>query len=300
MKIMVTGAAGFLGSHLVDRLLSEGEDVVGVDNLSAGSLANLANARSTQTGKFSFQRVDVTSNALADLIRRIKPAIVFHLAAQVDASRSAKDPLTDATVNVLGTINVMEAAAEVKANKVVFASSLATRGVGSKEATPYGIGKRAAHDYLSYYSELRGIPFTALVLADVYGPRQAPDESLEGGVVAFLAQKMLSGRPCTIHGDADDTRDFLYVEDAAHAFAAASARGDGEFVEVGSGSGIRLAELHAHLTELTGSRYDAIYAGGAGRGHPTADIARAREALDWAPGTSLEEGLKQTVAWFRG
>jgi nucleoside-diphosphate-sugar epimerase len=111
---------------------------------------------------------------------------------------------------------------------------------------------------------------------------------------------MLSGRPCTIHGGPEDTRDLLYVEDAAHALAAASERGDGAFVEIGSGATVTLADLHARLAELTRSRYEAIYAGGPGRAQRALDIAAADELLGWAPATSLEEGLKQTVAWFRG
>jgi UDP-glucose 4-epimerase len=305
LKIMVTGAAGFIGSHLVDRLLTEGEQVLGVDNLSSGSLANLSSARSTQTGKFSFQRVDVTSNALTDLIRRVKPGVIIHLAAHVDLPRSAKDPLTDATVNVLGTINVLEAASDVGARKVVFASSYGVYGREEGDGaapTPYGIGKRAAHDYLRYYASVRSVAYTGLVLSDVYGPRQVPDESVEGGVVGFVAQKLLSGRPCTIHGEPDDTRDFLYVDDAAQALTAAVERADGSFIDIGSGNAVTLGEVHSRLAEMTGSRYEPIYAGGTDRGRVqrAVDVTRAAAELDWAPSTSLEEGLKQTVAWFRG
>jgi UDP-glucose 4-epimerase len=304
LKIMVTGAAGFIGSHLVDRLLTEGEEVLGVDNLSSGALANLSSARSAQTGKFSFQRVDVTSNALTDLIRRVKPEVIVHLAAHVDLPRSAKDPLTDATVNILGTINVLEAASEVGVSKVIFASSYGIYGREETERaapTPYGIGKRAAHDYLRYYAASRNVPFTGIVLSDVYGPRQVPDESVEGGVVAFVAQKMLSGRPCTIHGDPGHTRDFLYVDDAAQALTAAVSRGEGSFVDIGSGRAVTLGELHSQLAELTGSRYEAIFAGGTdkGRVQRAVDVSKAAAELDWVPSTSLEEGLKQTVAWFR-
>ena len=122
MRVMVTGAGGFIGSHLVDRLLSEGDEVVGIDNLSSGSLANLAEARRSTTGKFSFQRVDVTSTALSDLIKRTKPEVIFHLAAQVDVRRSVSDPIADAMVNIIGTLGVLQAATEARTTKVVFTS----------------------------------------------------------------------------------------------------------------------------------------------------------------------------------
>src|SRR3712207_1292340 len=123
MRIMVTGAAGFIGSHLVDRLLHEGEEVIGVDNLSSGRLSNLADARNSQVGKFSFHRVDITSTALGDLIKRVKPQLIFHLAAQVDVRKSVADPIHDAMVNIVGTLNLLQAAADTGTGKVVFTSS---------------------------------------------------------------------------------------------------------------------------------------------------------------------------------
>lgn len=123
MRVLVTGAAGFIGSHLVDRLLTEGEDVVAIDNLSSGALANLAGARRSALGKFSFQRVDVTSTVLPELIKKEKPQVIYHLAAQVDVRKSVKDPLHDAMVNLIGTLNLLEAAHKAGTNKIVFTSS---------------------------------------------------------------------------------------------------------------------------------------------------------------------------------
>src|SRR5918999_1524806 len=244
LRVLVTGAAGFIGSHLVDRLLLEGEDVLGVDDLSSGTLSNLADARRTNMGKFTFQRVDVTSTALADLIKRTKPEIVYHLAAQVDVRKSVKDPLFDAMVNIIGTLNLLQAASEGGTRKVVFTSSggciygepdesrlpVTEDQVFSPEAmpeSPYGVSKKVVLDYLRYYKAVKGLDYSALALANVYGPRQEPSSEvgLEGQVVAIFCKKMLGGRPCTVYGDGTQTRDFVFVDDVVSAFVAARDRG---------------------------------------------------------------------------
>ncbi|MDQ3953272.1 MAG: GDP-mannose 4,6-dehydratase [Actinomycetota bacterium] len=309
-----------MGSHLVDRLLAEGEEVLGVDNLSSGRLANLADARRSGTGKFTFQRVDVTSNALGELMKRQKPEVVFHLAAQVDVRRSVSDPLHDATVNVLGTLNVLQAASEIGTRKVVFTSSggciygepaperlpVTEDQVFWPEAlpeSPYGVSKKVALDYLRYYKVVQDLDYTALALSNVYGPRQEPasEVGLEGQVVAIFSRKMLAGRPCTIYGDGTQTRDFVFVDDVVAAFAAARDGGSGELVNVGSGSEISVNELYAKLAELTGSRFEPVYA--AARPGELQRIAvdpgKAGRVLGWSPQVGLDDGLKQTVAWFR-
>ncbi|HEY7875195.1 MAG TPA: NAD-dependent epimerase/dehydratase family protein [Actinomycetota bacterium] len=320
MKILITGAAGFIGSHLVDRLLSEGEDVLGVDDLSSGTLANLSDARRSNIGKFSFQRVDVTSNALADLMKRTKPELVYHLAAQVDVRKSVKDPIHDAMVNIVGTLNVLQAATECGARKVVFTSSGgciygepdASRlpvtedqvfWPESMPESPYGVSKKVVLDYLRYYKAVKGLDYTALALGNVYGPRQEPasEVGLEGQVVAIFCRKMLGGRPCTIYGDGTQTRDFLYVDDVVSAFVAARDAGGGELVNVGSGVEVSVNELFAKLAELTGTRYEAVRAparpGELQRIY--VDPSKAGRVLGWAPSVGVDEGLKQTVAWFR-
>ncbi|HEX2196450.1 MAG TPA: NAD-dependent epimerase/dehydratase family protein [Actinomycetota bacterium] len=320
MRVLVTGAAGFIGSHLVDRLLAEGEEVLGVDNLSSGRLANLADARRPGTGKFTFQRVDVTSNALGELIKRQKPEVVFHLAAQVDVRKSVADPLHDATVNILGTLNVLQAASETGARKVVFTSSggciygepaaerlpVTEDQVFWPEAlpeSPYGVSKKIALDYLRYFKVVQDLDYTALALSNVYGPRQEPasEVGLEGQVVAIFSRKMLGGRPCTIYGDGTQTRDFVFVDDVVSAFVAARDKGSGELVNVGSGSEISVNELYAKLAELTGSRFEPVYA----PARPgelqriVVDPGKAGRVLGWSPQVGLDDGLKQTVAWFR-
>jgi UDP-glucose 4-epimerase len=320
VRVLVTGAAGFIGSHLVDRLLAEGEEVYGVDDLSSGALANLADARRSSMGKFSFQRVDVTSNAVADYIKRHKPEVVMHLAAQVDVRKSVRDPLHDATINIIGTLNVLQAAHEAGARKVVFTSSggciygepdpskLPVREdeVFSPDAlpeSPYGVSKKVVFDYLRYYKQVQGLDFTALALANVYGPRQEPasEVGLEGQVVAIFSRKMLAGRPCTIYGDGNQTRDFCYVDDVVSAFLATREAGGGELINVGSGVELSVNELYGRLAEVAGARQAPVHA--AARPGELERIAvdpsKAREVLGWSPTTSLDDGLKQTVAWFR-
>jgi UDP-glucose 4-epimerase len=320
MRVMVTGAAGFIGSHLVDRLLAEGEDVIGVDDLSSGSLANLADARRSNIGKFSFQRVDVTSTALGALINRTKPELVFHLAAQVDVRKSVKDPIHDAMINVIGTLNLLQAATESGTRKVVFTSSggciygepdesrlpVTEDQVFWPESmpeSPYGVSKKIVLDYLRYFKAAKGLEYTALALSNVFGPRQEPasEVGLEGQVVAIFCRKMLGGRPCTIYGDGTQTRDFIFVEDVVSAFLAAREKGDGELVNVGSGKELSVNELFSRLAELTGTRYEAMHAA-ARPGELQriyVDPSKAAAVLGWAPSVDLDEGLKQTVAWFR-
>lgn len=320
MRVMVTGAAGFIGSHLVDRLLSEGEDVIGVDDLSSGSLSNLADARRSNLGKFSFQRVDVTSTALGALMNRTKPELVYHLAAQVDVRKSVKDPIHDAMINVIGTLNLLQAATECGSRKVVFTSSGGCIYGEPEESrlpvtedqvywpesmpeSPYGVSKKVVLDYLRYFRAVKGLEYTALALANVYGPRQEPasEVGLEGQVVAIFCRKMLGGRPCTIYGDGTQTRDFVYVDDVVSAFVAARDRGDGELVNVGSGRELSVNELFQRLAELTGTRYEAVHAG-ARPGELQriyVDPSKAADVLGWSPTVALDEGLKQTVAWFR-
>jgi UDP-glucose 4-epimerase len=317
---MVTGAAGFIGSHLVDRLLAEGEDVLGFDDLSSGAMANLHDARSSSVGKFTFQRGDITSNLLADVIKRQKPEVIFHLAAQVDVRKSVSDPIHDAMINVIGTINLLQAATEAGARKVVFTSSggciygepdesrlpVTEEQVYLPEAkpeSPYGVSKKVVLDYLRYFETVKGLDYTALALSNVYGPRQEPasEVGLEGQVVAIFCRKMLGGRPCTIYGDGSQTRDFVYVEDVVSAFVAARDRGSGELINIGSGIELSVNELYTRLSELTSARFEPTYAG-ARPGELqriVIDASKAGRLLGWSPTIPLEEGLKHTVAWFR-
>lgn len=320
MRVMVTGAAGFIGSHLVDSLLAAGEEVVGVDDLSSGRLANLADARRSTTGKFQFHRVDITSTAISDLIARQKPELIYHLAAQVDVRKSVADPIHDAMINVIGTLNLLDAAEKAGTRKFVFTSSggciygepepsrlpVSEDQVYLPESmpeSPYGVSKKVVLDYLRYFRTVKELEYTALALSNVYGPRQEPasEVGLEGQVVAIFCRRMLGGRPATIYGTGEQTRDFVYVEDVVSAFMAAREAGDGELINIGSGQELSVNELYAQLARLTGARGDAVYAA-ARPGELqriVVDASKAGEVLGWKPAVSLEEGLERTVAWFR-
>lgn len=320
MRVLVTGAAGFIGSHLVDRLLADGEDVLGVDDLSSGALANLGDARNSKIGKFTFQRVDITSTALGELIKRQRPQVIFHLAAQVDVRKSVSDPIHDAMLNVIGTLNVLHAAHKAGTEKVVFTSSggciygepdetrlpVTEDQIFQVEAlpeSPYGVSKKVVLDYLRYFEKMQGLDYSALALSNVFGPRQEPasEVGLEGQVVAIFCKKQLGGRPCTIYGDGEQTRDFVFVDDVVSAFMAARDKGSGELLNVSSGREVSVNVLYSLLAELTGTRFEPVYAparpGELNR--IVVDHSKAGRVLGWHPGTSLEDGLKQTVAWFR-
>ncbi|MGH2698544.1 MAG: NAD-dependent epimerase/dehydratase family protein [Actinomycetota bacterium] len=320
MRILVTGAAGFIGSHLTDALLAEGDEVIAVDDLSSGALRNLADARRPGPGDFSFHRVDITSGAIGDVIKREHPEVICHLAAQVDVRKSVAEPVLDAMVNVIGTLNILQAAAEAGTNKVVFTSSggciygepvqerlpVTEQQIYWPEAmpeSPYGVSKRVMLDYLRYYRATKGLDYTALALANVYGPRQEPasEVGLEGQVVAIFCRRMLAKRPTTIYGDGSQTRDFVYVDDVVSAFLAARTRGGGELVNIGSNSELSVNALHARLVDLTGASFEPTFAparpGELQRIY--IDNTKAAEVLDWRPSVALDDGLKQTVAWFR-
>ena len=319
MRVLVTGAAGFIGSHLVDRLLGEGEEVLGVDNLSSGRLTNLGDARGSTMGKFSFHRVDITSTALAELVKRQRPEVIFHLAAQVDVRKSVSDPVHDAEVNIMGTLNVLQAAVDAGTRKVVFTSSggciygepdpsrlpVTEDQVYTPEAmpeSPYGVSKKVALDYLRYFKGVQGLDYTALALSNVYGPRQEPasEVGLEGQVVAIFCRRMLEGRPCTVYGDGTQTRDFVFVGDVVSAYIAARDRGSGELINVGSGWELSVNELYTRLAELTGTRAAPVHAPARpGELHRiVVDPSKAARSLGWRASTDLDEGLKQTVASF--
>jgi UDP-glucose 4-epimerase len=320
LKVLVTGAAGFIGSHLVDRLLAEGEEVLGIDDLSSGSLANLADARSTSTGKFTFSRIDVRSDAIIDFIKRNKPEVVFHLAAQVDVRKSVSDPIHDAMINVIGTLNVLHASDQAGVRKVVFTSSggciYGEPGedrlpVGEDQfflpeampESPYGVSKRIMLDYLRYFKKIKDLDYTALALANVYGPRQEPaaEVGLEGQVVAIFSRRQLAKRMCTVYGDGTQTRDFVFSDDVVSAFVAARDKGSGELINIGSGVETSVNELFAELSKITGNDMEPRYA----EARPgeleriVIDYSKATEVLGWRPQHDLQEGLKQTVAYFK-
>ena len=312
MKALVTGGAGFIGSTLVDRLLAEGNSVDVVDNLSTGSLSNLADARRSKEGRMSFHQLDVRSPNLAELMNRCRPDVVFHLAAQADVRVSVADPVLDADINVLGSLRVLEGARSSGAQKVVFASSGGTiygdpdpADLPVREShpqaplSPYGVAKKAVSDYLNAYRELHNLEFTSLALANVYGPRQDPHG--EAGVVAIFAGRLLSGEPCTIYGDGTQTRDFVYVDDVVDAFARAAERGGGLVLNIGTGQETSVNDLYRTMAAHAGAERPAMAAPPrAGELQRSClDPSRARIHLGWQSWTTLEEGTAAVLQWFR-
>jgi UDP-glucose 4-epimerase len=308
---LVTGGGGFIGSHLCDRLLAEGWRVVAIDDLSSGKIANLAEARS-YGHQFAFHTIDVRSGGLRALFEQYRPEVVMHLAAQASVSVSVKDPERDASVNILGLINVLESAVAVGTRKVVFAASGGTlygepKSLPVKEsargrarpASPYGITKAAGINYLEFYRAGRGLDFTALALANVYGPRQDPEG--EAGVVAIFSRLMLAGRQPTIFGTGQDTRDYVYVEDTVHAFALAAEHGSGHVVNVGTGVETSVSALFRSMAQILGFRSKALHGPPRpGDLHRSAlDNALAAKELGWKPWTPLKEGLRATIDSFR-
>ena len=285
--------------------------MVAVDDLSTGRIANLAEARGYGQ-QFSFHNMDIRLDELRTIFDRHKPEVVMHLAAQASVPTSVEDPQKDASVNVMGLLNVLECAAAAGSRKVVFAASGGTlygepTNLPVKESartkarpiSPYGISKAIALDYLGFYQRTRGVEFAALALANVYGPRQDPFG--EAGVIAIFASKMLAGETPTIFGDGEQTRDFVFVDDTVHAFSLAAERGSGTVVNVGTGvetSVNNLYELMATTAQFKGRpRYGAQRPGDLRRN--ALDPAAAQKELGWRPWTSLEEGLKATVEAFR-
>ncbi len=309
---LVTGGAGFLGSHLCDRLLAEGHRVVAVDDLSTGRIANMTEARGY--GKeFTFFNMDVRGEGLLQLFERHRPEIVMHLAAQAGVRPSLDAPAFDAGVNLMGSLNVLDCAVRTGARKVVYAASGGTiygepRKVPVKESaagaskplSPYGISKKVVVDYLAYYQRYRGIEYTALALGNVYGPRQDPHG--EAGVVSIFASKMLSGEAPSIFGDGNQTRDYVFIDDVVHAFALAADAGEGRLLNIGTGLETSVNGLYRMLADIV--RF------GSEPGHapiPPGELRRcaldnalASEILGWKPWTHLEDGLRETVAYLRG
>ncbi len=305
----MTGGAGFIGSTLVDRLLAEGHTVDVVDDLSSGSLANLADARATPNHEMTFHRLDIREPAMVELVAHRRPEVIFHLAAQPDVRVSVERPAFDAEVNIVGTVQVLEGARAAGTRKVVFAASGGTlygepgklpvsESHPQRPLSPYGVSKKAACDYLAAYRELHGIEFTALALANVYGPRQDPHG--EAGVVAIFAARLLAGEPCTIFGDGEQTRDFVYVDDVVDAFARAAHKGSGLLMNIGTGLETSVNRLYATMAAAAGTDAPAVYApprpGELTRS--SLDPSRAEIHLGWKPWTTLEAGAAEVLRWF--
>ena len=303
MKILATGGAGFIGSHVVDAYLAAGHEVLVVDNLCTGKRENL-------NPKARFHELDILDPKTAELIRAERPDILNHHAAQMDVRRSVADPLFDARTNILGTISLLEAARHAGVRKVLFVSS-GGAAYGEQETfpapethptwpvSPYGVSKRSGELYCHFYQAEYGMPFVAFRYANVYGPRQDPHG--EAGVVAIFSGKMLRGEPVTVNGDGKQTRDYVFVGDVARMSLLALERDATGPVNIGTRRETDVNELAAMMLEVSGSRSEIRHgpAKGGEQRRSVIDIRRADEVFGWRPEVSLRDGLARTVEFFR-
>jgi UDP-glucose 4-epimerase len=303
MKVLVTGGAGFIGSHLVDRLIQEGHEVVVVDNLSTGKRRNLNRAA-------RFFKLDIQSWRLERVFRNERPNIVMHLAAQMDVRKSVEDPIFDAQVNVLGMLNVLQQAIKHGVRKVVFSSSGGAiygeqeiypvpESHATRPLSPFGISKLCGEQYLSYYQRVSGLQIVSLRYANVYGPRQDPDG--EAGVVAIFIQKLLNNEQAIVDGNGRQTRDFVYVEDVVEANLAVMGQETQGTYNVGTGEETSINDLLRILIAHTNSTCKEVHgpAKNAEQVRSVIDSSKLRQELSWEPKTELSEGLKRTVDYFR-
>ncbi|MFN8496832.1 MAG: NAD-dependent epimerase/dehydratase family protein [Anaerolineae bacterium] len=303
MRVMVTGGAGFIGSHVVDAFLEQGHAVCVVDDLSTGRAANVNPAA-------RFYDVDIRGADLAEVFAVERPDVVSHQAARANVRESLDKPLLYADVNVLGSLNVLECCRKHGVRKVIYAS---TGGASYGEPhvlpvpedhpvnplDPYGASKHHVEHYLYLYRYNYGLEYTILRYPNVFGPRQDPHG--EAGVVAIFTGQMLGGGQPLINGTGEQERDFVYVSDVARANLIAAERGDGGTYNIGSGVGTSVNRIYERLAALTG--YNAPAAHGPGKPGEVykiyLDATRARQELEWTPQVSLDDGLARTVAFFK-
>jgi UDP-glucose 4-epimerase len=302
MNILVTGGAGFIGSHLVDALVVRDHVVSVIDDLSTGRRANIP-------GPVSLDVVDVRdSRLLEEIFARERPEVVFHLAAQMNVRKSLSDPLEDAAVNVMGSIGVFQAAFGSGVRRVIFASSGGAiygeqpdypcrESDLPRPSSPYGVSKLAAEHYGRQCAESSGAEFVALRLGNVYGPRQNPKG--EAGVVSLFLSRLLEGRPSTLFGDGGQTRDFVWVGDVVDAFVKAI-EGPAGVYNVGTGRETAVLDLYRQVERASGVR-GSLRQAAAVPGEVRRNVLcaeRARRQLGWSPRKSLSEGLEETVRFL--
>ncbi|ADO71814.1 NAD-dependent epimerase/dehydratase family protein [Stigmatella aurantiaca] len=304
MKVLVTGGAGFIGSHVSDEFLRAGHEVIALDNMSSGKRENL-------DPKVRLVELDIRSPEAAALIRSERPQVICHLAAQMDVRRSVEDPRFDADANILGMLNLLEAARASGVKKVIFSSTggaiygeqdvfPAPESHPTRPVSPYGVSKAAGELYLGYYRAQYGLSYVALRYANVYGPRQNPHG--EAGVVAIFSQRLVAGRECAIYGDGGQTRDFVFGPDVARANLLAFEKDYVGAVNIGTGVETDINRLYALLAGAAGADTRAQHAPGkpGEQRRSCIDASLARKVLGWEPSVGLAEGLRRTLEYFRG
>jgi UDP-glucose 4-epimerase len=304
MKILVTGGAGFIGSWVADALIGEGYKVLIVDNLSTGIEENIPK-------EADFVKGDIRNfKFLEKVFSDFKPDVVNHHAAQIDVRKSLKDPVFDAEVNIIGTLNLLELSVRHRIKKFIFASTggaiygepedlPADENTPPMPISPYGTAKYAVEKYIGYYKAVYGLDYVALRYANVYGPRQNPHG--EAGVIAIFCDRIISGKPCQIFGDGNQTRDYVFVEDVAAANILSINAPVGSY-NIGTGIETSVNELVTVLRKVVGKEFRVEYAP-ARPGEVlriSLDINLASRVLGWSPITNLEDGIDKTWRWFVG
>ena len=309
MRTVVTGGAGFIGSHLVDLLIANGHEVVVIDNLSRGRVENLRDAEAT--GKLTFLEADLLDVDFNEFLAEHTPEVIFHLAAQIDVRASVADPLHDAETNILATIRIADAARQHGVRKVVFTSSggsiygepsefPVSEDVPVDPHSPYAASKVSGEIYLNTYRHLYGLDCSHIAPANVYGPRQDPHG--EAGVVAIFSQRLLAGEPTRVFGNGGNTRDYVYVGDVVRAFYLASGEiGGGMRFNIGTAVETSDRQLHTLVAEAAGAQDDPEFAPARLGDVPRSALsfARAKEVLGWEPKVDIKQGVANTVNYFR-
>jgi UDP-glucose 4-epimerase len=303
MKVLVTGGAGFIGSHLTDQLIKKGHSVVIVDNLSTGLKENL-------NKKAEFYKADIQDKKMSGIFTKEKPEIVFHFAAQINMRKSVESPVEDAKINILGSLNILENCKNNNVKKVIFSS---TGGAIYGDAdivptpenyveyplSPYGIAKLSIEKYLNYYDKIFGIPFVALRFANVYGPRQ--NSKGEAGVISIFCDKIFAKQQPVINGDGLQTRDFIYVQDVIEVAILAMETGRKGIFNIGTGKETNINEIFEIVKKESGFSGQEIHepAQKGEQKRSCLDYSKAKNELNWAPKYGLEQSLKETVSWFK-
>lgn len=303
MRVLVTGGAGFIGSHVAEACLAAGHEVLVIDDLSSGKRENLAVG-------VSFEQCDIRAARAAAVVESFRPQVLVHHAAQMSVTRSVAEPAFDAEVNVLGLINLVEAGRRVGLEKVIFASSGGTvygevytypisETAPTHPVCPYGVSKLSGEHYLFYYRRVFGLPYVALRYANVYGPRQDPHG--EAGVIAIFSKRLLAGQDVTIFGDGQQTRDYVFVRDVVRANLAAIASDHCGGVNIGTGVETNVNDLYAIMKQHAGGAGKAVHAAprdGELR-RSVLSVGLAERVLGWRPQAQLSDGLAETVDFFR-
>jgi UDP-glucose 4-epimerase len=303
VKILVTGGAGFIGSNLADSFIREGHQVTIVDNLSTGLESNV-------NKKAKFFKVDVRSAVMDKIFERTKPDVLCHHAAQIDVRKSTADPIFDAEVNIVGSLNLLNACVKHQVKKVIFASTggaiygeqdyfPADENHPADPLSPYGVAKLTIEKYLHFYRETYGIDFVSLRYANVYGPRQNPFG--EAGVVAIFTERLLANKETIINGDGTQTRDFVFVDDVVESNLLALNYPKSDIFNIGTGKETDINCIFRLLKKITGSKQKEIH-GPAKPGEQqrsVLDFSKAARILKWKPKYTLQEGITKTVEFFQ-